>query len=127
MKTSTRKTTAKKTVAKKTVAKKTVAKKTAAKKTAAKKTVAKKAPVKEPDTSRLQRALHPMPPFVERALQEHRLVEAYRQRPAYQRNDYVGWISRAKQEATRQKRLNQMLEELAAGHGYMRMAWRPKS
>ncbi|RJS24267.1 hypothetical protein DRW03_11250 [Corallococcus sp. H22C18031201] len=92
-----------------------------------KKTAVKKAVAKKPDTSRLQRALNPMPPFVERALQERRLVEAYTQRPAYQRNDYLGWISRARLEATQQKRLNQMLEELAAGHGYMRMAWRPKT
>ncbi len=35
-------------------------------------------------------------------------------------------ISRAKLEVTKQKRLNQMLEELAAGDKYMKMKWGPK-
>jgi uncharacterized protein YdeI (YjbR/CyaY-like superfamily) len=52
-------------------------------------------------------------------------VEAYEQRPPYQRNDYIGWITRAKQKATRQKRLDQMLEELESGDVYMKMEWKP--
>ena len=43
-----------------------------------------------------------------------------------QRNDYLGWIMHAKQEKTRQKRLNQMLDELAAGDSYMKMKYRAK-
>jgi hypothetical protein len=75
----------------------------------------------------LRRPLQAMPAFVRRALQERGLLAQYRQRPAYQRNDYLGWIGRAKLEGTRRKRLDQMLAELAAGDRYMKMAWRPRS
>lgn len=71
-----------------------------------------------------RRERHPMPPFVEQALVESGLIDAYRSRPPYQQNDYVGWISRAKREETRQKRLAQMLDELRRGDVYMNMAWR---
>jgi hypothetical protein len=50
-------------------------------------------------------------------------MDAYRQRPAYQQNDYIGWITRAKLPATRQKRLDQMLAELESGGVYMHMKW----
>jgi uncharacterized protein YdeI (YjbR/CyaY-like superfamily) len=53
-------------------------------------------------------------------------MAAYLARPDYQQNDYVGWITRAKREAARQARLDQMLEELEHGGVYMRMKWRPK-
>ncbi|MCB9505934.1 MAG: YdeI/OmpD-associated family protein [Gemmatimonadales bacterium] len=65
-----------------------------------------------------------MPDDVRRALVEHGVVAAYEARPAYQRNDYIGWITRAKRPETRAKRLTQMLEELAAGDRYMKMAHR---
>jgi len=67
-----------------------------------------------------------MPAFVRNALRGAGLGKAYRERPPYQRNDYVGWITRAKRPATREKRLAQMLEELAAGNVYMNMPHRPK-
>jgi len=76
--------------------------------------------------SRLTRPRHPMPDFVEEALLARGLMDAYRDRPAYQQNDYIGWITRAKRETTIQKRLAQMLEELEAGNVYMKMAYRPK-
>ncbi|MDX1379069.1 MAG: YdeI/OmpD-associated family protein, partial [Anaerolineales bacterium] len=60
------------------------------------------------------------------ALNEHNLMDAYNARPPYQRNDYIGWITRAKREATQQKRLNQMLDELKKGNVYMKMKWRSK-
>jgi uncharacterized protein YdeI (YjbR/CyaY-like superfamily) len=66
-----------------------------------------------------------MPDYVERALVERGLMEAYRERPPHQRNDYVGWIDRAKREETRMRRLEQMLDELDAGDVYMKMEWRP--
>ncbi len=47
----------------------------------------------------------------------------YQERPAYQRNDYLGWIAAAEREETRQQRLAQMLDELAAGGVYMGMRW----
>ena len=44
--------------------------------------------------------------------------------PNYQRNDSLGWIARAKRDDTKEKRLNQMLDELERGDVYMNMAWR---
>jgi uncharacterized protein YdeI (YjbR/CyaY-like superfamily) len=67
-----------------------------------------------------------MPDFIERALASHQLWDAYQGRPAYQRNDYIGWITSARQEATRRRRLEQMLEELRRGDRYMKMRWRPR-
>jgi uncharacterized protein YdeI (YjbR/CyaY-like superfamily) len=74
----------------------------------------------------LKRALNPMPANVRKALQKHGLMEAYNARPPYQRNDYIGWITRAKLTATQEKRLNQMLEELKRGNRYMKMVWAPR-
>jgi len=76
---------------------------------------------KHNDLSNLSRSTHPMPDFVEDALQKHELLDIYYQRPAYQQNDYIGWINRAKQEKTKQKRLDQMLDELRKGGVYMKM------
>lgn len=73
------------------------------------------------DTSRLKRPQYPMPDFVSQALVARGLEQAYRSRPAYQQNDYIGWITRAKRQETRDKRLAQMLDELAAGGVYMNM------
>lgn len=64
---------------------------------------------------------HPMPEFVAQALQEYGLTQDYHARPAYQQNDYLGWITRAKREETRNKRLQQMLDELQRGGVYMNM------
>jgi uncharacterized protein YdeI (YjbR/CyaY-like superfamily) len=76
--------------------------------------------------SRLKRPVYPMPDFVCRALEEHRLMLAYDSRPPYQQNDYIGWITRAKLKATQEKRLKQMLDELKAGDSYMGMAYQAK-
>ena len=74
-------------------------------------------------THGLKRAANPMPAFVRRALLERGLMDAYRARPPYQRNDYLGWIGRAQREVTRRSRLEQMLEELEGGQRYMKMRW----
>ncbi len=37
-----------------------------------------------------------MPDFVLEALEKSKFYDAYRQRPPYQQNDYIGWITRAK-------------------------------
>jgi uncharacterized protein YdeI (YjbR/CyaY-like superfamily) len=71
----------------------------------------------------LQRQRYPMPEFVEQALNRRHLMALYQQRPAYQQNDYVGWITRAKRPETKLKRLNQMLYELEAGDIYMNTPW----
>jgi uncharacterized protein YdeI (YjbR/CyaY-like superfamily) len=71
--------------------------------------------------SSLKRPTTRMPAFVRAALTSRRLMSAYRERPAYQRNDYIGWIKSAKRPETQEKRLQQMLSELAKGGVYMRM------
>ena len=72
----------------------------------------------------LKRPIQPMPDFVSAALENAGLRAAYDARPDYQRNDYLGWINRAVREATKQKRLAQMLDELREGDVYMNMPWR---
>lgn len=57
------------------------------------------------DTSRMKREIHAMPQYVAKALKDRGVTEAYDSRPAYQQNDYVWWITHAKREETRQKRL----------------------
>lgn len=75
------------------------------------------------DTSRMKRDIHPMPDDVGVLLDERGLKRAYDARPAYQQNDYVGWIGRAKRPDTRRKRIDQMLDELESGGVYMKMKW----
>ena len=70
------------------------------------------------------RPRHEMPDFIHEALQKHGLMDAYLARPTDQRNDYIGWITRARLTPTRQKRLKQMLGELKKGDVYMNMEWR---
>ena len=76
------------------------------------------------DSSRLTRRVYDMPAEIREALEQRQVLAAYRARPAYQQNDYVGWITRAKLPATRVKRLAQMLDELEAGGVYMHMKWK---
>ena len=67
------------------------------------------------------RPLNAMPDDVKQLLEDRHLHDEYEQRPQYQRNDYLGWISRAKQPATRDNRIAQMLDELQCGGVYMKM------
>ena len=67
------------------------------------------------------RERHHMPNDIAAALKSSGLRADYNARPAYQRNDYIGWINRAKTSETRIKRLEQMLTELAQGGIYMGM------
>ena len=64
-----------------------------------------------------------MPEFVGQALDNRGLRTKYDERPPYQRNDYLGWINRAKRIETKMRRLEQMLDELGAGDRYMNMSW----
>lgn len=75
------------------------------------------------ELSSLSRPIQPMPDDIREALAEGSLLEVYHSRPAYQRNDYLAWIARAKRHETRAKRLEQMLDELRRGDVYMKMAW----
>jgi uncharacterized protein YdeI (YjbR/CyaY-like superfamily) len=83
----------------------------------------KKVPARK---STLTRDINPMPKKIQAVLIGQGLLILYNARPAYQRNDYLGWISRAKLEATKEKRINQMFTELKQGDRYMRMRWNPK-
>lgn len=69
------------------------------------------------------RPRYEMPDFFREALNVCGLMDAYLARPPYQQNDYIGWITRAKLETTKQKRINQMLAELEKGEVYMKMKW----
>ena len=71
--------------------------------------------------SGLKRPIYPMPDYVKKAIEERGLMDDYRNRPAYQQNDYIGWINQAKLKETKEKRLNQMLDELESGGIYMKM------
>ena len=78
-----------------------------------------------PNKSKLQRDLHKMPESVLAALEARSLMDDYKQRPAYQQNDYIGWINAARRDETKQKRLLQMLDELERGGVYMKMEHPP--
>jgi uncharacterized protein YdeI (YjbR/CyaY-like superfamily) len=68
-----------------------------------------------------------MPDFIKDALELNRVRDLYDKRPPYQRNDYIGWITRAAKEETKQKRLQQMIDELKDGGLYMKMKYRAKT
>jgi uncharacterized protein YdeI (YjbR/CyaY-like superfamily) len=72
----------------------------------------------------LTRTRHKMPGYIRDALKERKLMDAYHERPDYQQNDYIGWVTRSKREETKQKRLAQMLDELEGGRLYMNMKWK---
>jgi len=76
--------------------------------------------------SRLKRPRLPMPDLVKKALLQLDLMDTFRERPAYQQNDYIMWITRAKRQETIDRRLAQMLDEVERGDLYMKMAYRPK-
>lgn len=73
------------------------------------------------------RPINEMPDDIERFLLDEGLMGEYEQRPHYQRNDYLGWIGRAKQATTRTKRIEQMLAELRVGGVYMKMKHAPSA
>lgn len=76
------------------------------------------------DMSGLSRPIQPMSDEIRAALVDAGLMDEYLDRPAYQRNDYLSWITRAKRQDTRDRRLAQMLDELRRGAVYMKMDWR---
>ena len=76
--------------------------------------------------SALSRPRYAIPDDIRDALDQRGLMDAYHARPDFQQNDYVGWITRAVREDTREKRLGQMLTELEAGDAYMGMPYAAK-
>lgn len=67
----------------------------------------------------------PMPGHVRTALVKREMMDAFRARPDYQQNDYLKWIATAAGEAAKQKRLDQMLDELQSGALYKGESWTP--
>jgi len=66
-----------------------------------------------------------MPDDVAAALESAGVRGDYDARPHYQRNDYIGWITQAKEIATRNKRIAKMIDELRTGGVYMGMPHAP--
>ena len=62
-----------------------------------------------------------MPDDIRTQLEERGVMELYKVRPFYQRNDYLAWIGRAARLETRRRRIEQMLDELEQGGVYMKM------
>jgi len=81
---------------------------------------------REMDTSRLKRKINSMPGDMEKRLINENLMDAYKRRPPYQQNDYLGWILKARRPETREKRIAQMIEELRSGDRYMGMKYRAR-
>ena len=67
--------------------------------------------IPEHSKGNLTRPIHSVPQFVKDALHNNGLDDDFNARPAYQQNDYIGWITRAKRPETQLKRLNQMLHD----------------
>lgn len=65
----------------------------------------------------------PMPGNVKAALAKRALLDAFRARPDYQQNDYLKWISLAAGPVAKDKRLQQMLEELVNGGLFKGEPW----
>ena len=66
-----------------------------------------------------------MPGNVRAALDKRKLTAAYDARPAYQKDDYLKWIALAVGPAAKQKRLDQMLDELEKGNVFKGEPWTP--
>jgi hypothetical protein len=66
-----------------------------------------------------------MPGNVHAALEKRDLMAAYLERPAYQKDDYLKWIALAVGAVAKQKRLDQMLEELEKGNAFKGEPWAP--
>lgn len=67
----------------------------------------------------------PLPGNVRSALHKRDLMDAYIARPAYQKDDYLKWLAQAAGPTAKQKRLDQMLDELAAGNVFKGEPWTP--
>jgi len=68
-----------------------------------------------------------MPGNVRGALAKKNLMDAFRARPDYQQNDYLKWIATGAGPATKQERLDQMLDELQKGGLFKGEPWTPPS
>ena len=68
---------------------------------------------------------YPMASFIRETLNERDLMKSYKESTSTLSIERLHRLAyRAKLEATRQKRLNQMLDELESGGVYMKMLWK---
>ncbi len=67
----------------------------------------------------------PMPGNIKTALAKRDLLDAFAARPDYQRNEYLKWIAQAAGPAAKDKRLQQMLDEVASGGLFKGEPWTP--
>ena len=67
----------------------------------------------------------PMPGNVRVALEKRNLMEVYLARPPYQKDDYLKGIALAVGATAKQKRLDQMLDDLEKGNSYKGEPWMP--
>lgn len=68
---------------------------------------------------------HAMPGFVRSALTKHDLMDAFRARPDYQQNEYLGWLGKAVTDAEKKKRAAQLVDELTKGDAFLGKPWAP--
>ncbi len=61
-----------------------------------------------------------------RKLLTGKLMTLYKERPAYQRNDWLCWVKEAVRPETRKKRIASMVSDLRGGKVYMGMKWNKK-
>jgi len=71
------------------------------------------------------KSAQPMPGNVKAALSKRTLMDAFHARPDYQQNDYLKWIASAAGPAAKDKRLQQMLDELQLGNLFKGEPWTP--
>lgn len=71
------------------------------------------------------KAPQPMPGNVKGALAKRKLMDAYRDRPQYQQDDYLKWIALAAGPTQKQARIDQMLDELEKGGVFKGEPWTP--
>src|SRR5215210_5083554 len=67
----------------------------------------------------------PMPGNVRGALQKQKLMDTYLARPEYQKTDYLKWIATAAGPSEKQKRIDQMVDELQKGGVFKGEQWTP--
>jgi hypothetical protein len=67
----------------------------------------------------------PLPGNVRAALEKRKLMDAYLARPGYQKDEYLKWIAVAAGPSAKQKRLEQMLDELDKGGVFKGEPWTP--
>jgi uncharacterized protein YdeI (YjbR/CyaY-like superfamily) len=59
--------------------------------------------------------LHELPDFIKKAILEKKIHETWESLTPIQRNEYICWVTMAKKEETKQKRLGIMVENLSDG------------